>query len=404
MRSKFIAITLIAATASTIALYPAFQNAGTQPPVTVNPIDLPPITAIANQQQRIEIVFVLDTTGSMGGLIEAAKEKIWSIASNMASAESAPEIKMGLVAYRDRGDDYITRTVDLSSDLDSVYATLMDFNAEGGGDGPESVNQALFDAVNKISWSQSDNTYKAIFLVGDAPPHMDYQDDVKYPVTLIEAGKRSIVVNSIQCGNSAATTRRWEQIAQLGSGRYFQVEQAGSALAIATPYDKKIAELSQQMDETRLYYGTREQKKKQQQKMAAAEKLHARSSTESRARRAAFNASESGKSNFLGESELVDDIASGRVDLGSIKKDQLPEPMQAMAPAVQKAMIEDKAKHRAELGAEIDALSRQRADYLKKKVAERGDAEASLDHQIISAVREQAEEKGLKYESDEMAY
>ncbi len=86
----------------------------------------------------------------MGGMIEAAKEKIWSIASSMASEQSAPEIRMGLVAYRDRGDSYVTQVLDLSGDLDSMYAALMDFQAAGGGDGPESVNQALDDAVTKI--------------------------------------------------------------------------------------------------------------------------------------------------------------------------------------------------------------------------------------------------------------
>ncbi|HBH35454.1 MAG TPA: hypothetical protein DDW45_03375 [Gammaproteobacteria bacterium] len=404
MKSQLIAFTLIAATASGIALYPSLQNAATLPAVSNNPVKLPPIAAIANQQQHIEVVFVLDTTGSMGGLIKAAKEKIWSIASNMAAAESAPEIRMGLVAYRDRGDAYVTRTVDLSSDLDSVYATLMDFQADGGGDSPESVNQALDDALNKISWSRDQNSYKVIFVVGDAPPHMDYQDDVKYPLTLAKARARGIVVNSIQCGSSSATTHRWKQIAQLGSGHYFQVEQAGSAVAIATPYDEKIARLSKQLDDTRLYYGGKEAKEKQRKKMLATDKLHADSSVESLARRAAFNASTSGKANSLGEGELVDAVNSGRVDLESIKKDQLPEPMQAMSPSTQKALIADTAKRRSELSEEIGALTRQRAGYLEEKVAESGDAEASLDHKIFSAVRKQAKEKGLKYESDKMAY
>lgn len=404
MKSQAIAFTLIAVTASGLALYPALQNAATLPATAGNPVESPPTASITSQQQRIEVVFVLDTTGSMSGLIDAAKEKIWSIASNMASAESAPEISMGLVAYRDRGDAYVTRTVDLSSDLDSVYATLMDFQAAGGGDGPESVNQALDDALNKVSWSQDQNSYKVIFVVGDAPPHMDYQDDVKYPLTLAKARKRGIVVNSIQCGSSSATTRQWKQIAQLGSGHYFQVEQAGSAVAIATPYDEKIARLSKQLDDTRLYYGDKEEQQKQSNKMAATDKLHAGSSVESRARRAAFNTSTSGKANFLGEGELVDAVTSGRVDLESIKIDHLPEPMQAMAPVAQKALIADTAKRRNELSDEIGALTRQRAGYLEEKVAEDGDAEASLDHKIFSTVRKQAREKGLKYESDVIAY
>ena len=125
------------------------------------------------------------------------------------------EIRMGLVAYRDRGDDYVTKVLDLSNDLDSMYARLMDFQADGGGDGPESVNQALHDAVHTLSWSQDPGTYKVVFLVGDAPPHMDYQDDVKYPVTLGAASEKGIVVNAIQCGRVSGTTPAWQRIAKL---------------------------------------------------------------------------------------------------------------------------------------------------------------------------------------------
>src|SRR6516225_4843860 len=85
----------------------------------------------------------------------------------------------GLVAFRDKGDVYITKVFDLSDDLDAIHGHLKTFRAEGGGDAPESVNQALDDSVNKIKWSTDKKTLRIIFLVGDAPPHMDYPDDVK---------------------------------------------------------------------------------------------------------------------------------------------------------------------------------------------------------------------------------
>jgi hypothetical protein len=311
---------------------------------------------------------------------------------------------VGLVAYRDRGDAYVTRVVDLSSDLDSMYATLMDFQADGGGDGPESVNQALYDAIHKVSWSQQAGTYKVVFLVGDAPPHMDYQDDVKYPATLSAAKEKGIVVNAIQSGEMSDTTPAWQQIATLGAGHYFQVGQTGNAVAITTPFDEKIAALSEKMDDTRLYYGSGEEKEKQRRKMAATDKLHAASSIESRARRATFNASESGAANFLGEGELVDEVSSGRVDLSSIDKDQLPEPMQAMAPAEQAAIISETAGRRNELKRQISELTEQRAAYLDKKVEDAGGARDSLDEQIYRAVREQAGKLGMSYEADAPAY
>jgi len=298
----------------------------------------------------------------------------------------------------------VTKVVDLSTDLDGVYAKLMDFSAAGGGDGPESVNQGLYDAVHAVSWSQNPKAYKAVFLVGDAPPHMDYPDDVKYADTLKTAQQRGIVVNTIQCGDETATSGEWRQIAQLGQGQYVQVGQAGGAVAVATPYDKKLAELSAKMDATRLYYGDAREKAKTQAKQDAAAKLNALSSVESRARRATFNASDSGAANRLGDKELVEEVSQGRVDLSKIDRDQLPAPMQAMPPAARQALVEEKAQERAELKQQIDELASQRAAHIKAEMDQRGGAKDSLDQKLFGAVREQAGKKGLRYESSAPAY
>ncbi|MCC7413301.1 MAG: VWA domain-containing protein [Gammaproteobacteria bacterium] len=404
MSSKIAAVALFAFTVGTVALYPLYPSAGAEKPPRDPLVQGPPIDPQTQERPRIEVVFVLDTTGSMSGLIHAAQEKIWSIATTMAQAQPAPQIRMGLVAYRDRGDEYVTRVVDLSDDLDSVYATLMDLRADGGGDTPESVNAALDDAVNRVAWSADQGAYKVIFLVGDAPPHSDYQGDVQYPRTLAAARAKGIVVNTIQAGNSGATRHVWTQIARHGEGQYAQVEQSGNAVAIATPFDERLALLSQRLDETRLYYGSDEQKAKRQRKQAAARKLHDSASLETRARRATFNATASGATNLLGEGELVDDVASGRVDLDSLAPAALPAPLQALAPAEQKAAIEAAAGQRAELKREIETLAAERAGYLEEQVAAAGGARDSLDDKLYGAIRAQAGKKGLHYEADAPAY
>jgi Mg-chelatase subunit ChlD len=406
MNTKLWAVGLLSVTAGTVALFPAMQQAwatANAMPIQAGPLT---VTPAVNGRPQIEVVFVLDTTGSMGGLISAAKEKIWSIASTMASAQNAnaPEIKMGLVAYRDRGDAYVTQTIALSNDLDSMYAKLMDFQADGGGDGPESVNQALFDAVNKISWNPDKNTYKVIFLVGDAPAHMDYPNDVKYPETLAVAKQKGIIVNAIQCGEDQETKTSWQQMVSLGQGSYFQVGQTGNAVAIATPYDKKLAELSTKLDKTRIFYGNEEEKVKQAEKLAATDKLHKQASEEARARRATFNASKSGKANFLGEGELVDAVASGRVNLASIPQKSLPAPLQAMSPKDQEGYVTKMKSERKELEQSIQELAGQRNDYLKKQVLADGGKIDSLDSKIYGALRKQAEAKGLKYDADSAKY
>jgi len=406
MKPKLIALSIFAATAVTVTFFPTIQTAlanNPTPPIIIEPpaVTLPGVKV---EHPKIEVVFVLDTTGSMSGLIDAAKEKIWSIASTMASAQNSPDIKMGLVAYRDRGDEYITKNVALSSDLDSMYAQLMDFKADGGGDTPESVNQGLDDAVNKMTWSQDQQTYKVVFLVGDAPAHMDYQDDMKYPDIMALAKENGIIINTIQAGSDSQTTRNWQQIASLGAGDYFQVEQEGNAVAIASPFDKEMAELSAKLDDTRLYYGDKDEKVKQASKVAAARKLHKEASDESRARRAEFNAAPSGKSNFLGDGELVDAISSGRVDLSSIKNENLPESIQAMPVEEQELVIKQKAQERDVLEKEMKVLAEKRSDYLKKEVEEAGGKKDSLDAKIYSSIWSQAKEKGISYDEDSAKY
>ena len=390
MRTRVLALALFALTLGAALFYPQLQAT----PGPVGP-PLDPGQAVVHKP-IVEVVFVLDTTGSMSGLIQTAKDKIWSIASTMASAQPTPEIRVGLVAFRDRGDQYVTRVVDLSADLDSVYGTLMDFQADGGGDTPESVNRALHDAVHRMSWSNADQAYRVIFLVGDAPPHMDY-NEVQYPDIAAAARGKGIVVNTIQCGQIPATSEPWNAIAHLGGGDFLQVEQAGGAVAFESPYDAEIAALSAKLDATRMYFGNEEEKARMRDKMAATGKLQDGSSVASLARRGVFNATEGGRENLLGEKELVSAVASGEVSLDELDRDDLPATMQAMEPAEQEAHVAKLAEERAEIQQRISELAHDRSDYLAKKVEEAGGLDDSLDRKLYDVVSRQAAEAGLEY-------
>jgi len=393
MKTKLLISALLLATAAIVYAYPHGAVEQTTPVPTAQlkkPQEKPPV---------VEVVFVLDTTGSMGGLIEAAKNNIWSIARTMASAQPRPDIRIGLVAYRDRGDAYVTRVVELSDDLDSMYASLMDFNADGGGDGPEAVNEALYAAVHNIRWSQDPAAYQVIFLVGDAQAHMDYPDDVKYPDTIKAANARGIIVNTIQAGDDPSTHNEWLQIAQLSQGAHFKVGQKGDAVAVATPFDADMARLSRELDDTRLFYGDEKAQARARGKTAATEKLNEGGSVRSLAQRAAFNASSSGAKNFLGESELVDAVSSGRVDLAAIDKSELPAPLQELSTEEQRKVVIDTKSKRDALSGDIAQLAKQRQQYIEDALSKDAKAEQSLDYQIFGAVKEQAAKKGLRYDA-----
>lgn len=389
MNTKILGIALFALTLGTVAYYPQIQASTTKSDPQTGVL-------IAAQRPVVDVVFVLDTTGSMSGLIQTAKEKIWSIASTMASAQPTPDIRIGLVGYRDRGDQYVTRVVDLNDDLDSVYAALMDFHAGGGGDTPESVNKALYDAVYKMSWTGSEQAYQVVFLIGDAPPHMDYNEE-RFPAIVAAANKKGIVINTIQAGNIPTTVEPWTTIASLGHGSFFQVDQAGGAVAFESPFDAEIAALSAKLDSTRLYYGSDEERERMQSKVAATTELRLLASVGALARRGVFNAADAGRENLLGENELVDAIAEGHVSLEEIDEDKLPAALKPMAPADQATYLARLANERSDLQQRIRSLADDRNEFMAKKVEEAGGMADSLDQKLYEAVKVQAARAGLEY-------
>jgi len=392
-KTPLLAAALLTVTAGLVFAYPSIRSTPPTPPA-------PPASSFVAPAQtpRIEAVFVLDTTGSMSGMIQAAKENIWSIASSMAQAQPTPELAIGLVAFRDRGDEYVTRVVDLSTDLDSVYAQLMDFQAGGGGDHPEAVNQALHEAVERISWSQGQAAYRTIFLVGDAPPQQ-YQDEPGQAQIIRSAGARGIVLNTIQAGSDGSTRASWQQIAALAGGAYFEVGQAGSAVAVVTPLDESIAALSRELDDSRLFYGDADTLEAMAGKQAAAEKLHAAASPAAQAKRALFNTSAAGSDNLLGGSELVDAVSSGKIALEAIPDAELPASLVALEPEARAQVIAGAAKRRSEIKAEIGRLSQERQRHIELTLAEETGRADSLDQRLFDTVKEQAKNKGLSYDA-----
>jgi hypothetical protein len=350
---------------------------------------------------KVEAVFVLDTTGSMRGLIKAAKEKIWAISNTLATAKPAPDIKIGLVGYRDRRDVYITKHVKLDHDLDRVYMELMNFAAAGGGDTPESVNQALHEAVTKIKWSPEKSVYKVLFLVGDCPPHMDYKDDVKYDTTCKLAAEKNITINTIQCGNHASTTPIWKEIAKKAEGQFFKVDQSGSAVLTTTPFDSELAELSKQFDQTRVYYGPKEEQDKQLTRVSSAKRIYDEASVSAVAQRAVFNSSKSGLGNFIGANELINDYDNGKVDLEKLEKDVLNDELKKMSKDQLVEYVKEQSDKRKEIAKKIDELSKKRQEHidkeLKKLSLSNKDNKANLDTLIYECIKSQAAKNGIDY-------
>ncbi len=356
--------------------------------------------AKVEKKPRIEVCFVLDTTGSMGGLIAGAKQKIWAVANMMISGKPKPEIHIGLIGYRDKGDAYITKTYPLSEDIDDIYAKLTAFQAQGGGDTPEAVNQALHEAVHKMKWSKSKDVLKVIFLVGDAPPHMDYKQDVKYNVTCEQAAKADIIINTIQCGRMASTTPIWKEIAAKAEGKFNQILQDGGVLAMVTPFDKEIAKHNIALNRTVTGYGT-----VRMQRIAADKAVAAgRSSKEVAADRATYFYRAASPSSISapvisGGGDLTELLANKELAIKDIDEKKLTENVRKMKPKEREAHLKKQVEDRNKAQAELKGLLKKRADFIAKKNAELKKAGElkGFDAQVENLIREQAAPKGIAY-------
>jgi Mg-chelatase subunit ChlD len=348
------------------------------------------VKPVAPKRPKVEVVFCLDTTGSMGGLIEGAKLKIWSICNQIASGKPVPELKIGLVAFRDKGDEYITKVIDLTDDLDAIHGQLRKFVATGGGDTPESVNQALHDAVTKVKWSSNKDTLRILFLVGDAPPHMDYPDDVKYPVTCKLAAEKGIIINTIQCGNDPQTRKFWQDICSKAEGSYVQIAQDGGVVAVATPYDKRLGEINNELTRTVLCYGDQVAQRLGEDKKLAGLKLAACPAAD----RAACLSKDGRAASY----DLLDNIKAGKVKLETLPKDQLPAELQKLNLKEQKEYLGKVEKRRSELTKEAVELDKKRSDFIAKQLdQDKKKGKDGFDGQVLEVLRKQAKRHGIDY-------
>jgi uncharacterized protein YegL len=158
-------------------------------------LSLWPLSAWAH----LDLVFLLDTTGSMSGEIREAKERVRELTEALRTARPNERVRVGVVAYKDKGDAYLTKVSPLSEDVEVSFQFLGTLTADGGGDTPEDVLAGLTAALRELSWDMGPDTERQVFIIADAPPHLDYPDRPKPEALIEEAVGKRIVINAIGC-------------------------------------------------------------------------------------------------------------------------------------------------------------------------------------------------------------
>jgi Mg-chelatase subunit ChlD len=171
------------------------------------------------QRARLDLVFLIDATGSMGDEIGKLKASLRSIANEVARLPSRPDICFGLVAYRDRGDEFLVRRHDFTNDLSAFQSVLDALQANAGGDYPEAMNEALHETVHRLSWRGTGAT-RMVVLLADAPPHLDYGGPQYDEDMMVALGKGIKVFSVGASGLDKQGEYIQRQIAQYTGGRF----------------------------------------------------------------------------------------------------------------------------------------------------------------------------------------
>jgi hypothetical protein len=179
-------------------------------------LDIPATTAPA----ELDIHFLVDTTGSMDDEIARLKQTMESVVSRISALPQHPETRFGLTVYRDHGDDYVSRTTDFTSDVKEFTTELDRVQANGGGDTPEDLDRGFHDAVDGPSW-RSGSAVELMFLVADAPPHLNYQSEPDYADDMFVAAEKGISVTPVAASGLDDTGEFiFRQLAQTTLGRF----------------------------------------------------------------------------------------------------------------------------------------------------------------------------------------
>ena len=185
---------------------------------------------------NLDVLFLLDSTGSMEDEIDRIKATLVSIADQVSNLPLKPDLRFAMVSYRDRGDDYVTRLFDFEPDPEVFAQTIRRVRAEGGDDYPEALNEALSSAIKDPAWRTQD-TVRLIFLIADAPPHLDYPQDADYSKLMIEAKNRGIKIFSVaSSGLDLQGEYIFRQLAQQTMGKFIFILYESDQGSLETPH------------------------------------------------------------------------------------------------------------------------------------------------------------------------
>lgn len=350
----------------------------------------------------IQVAILLDTSGSMSGLIDQARAHLWEVVNEFSTAErkgKPARLEVALYEYGKSslpsGEGYVQMLVPFTDDLDKLSEVLFALHTNGGS---EYCGWVINQSVEELGWSDEKGTLKAIFIAGNEPftqGPVDYKDACK------RAAEANITVSTIHCGGyEEGVATQWADGAKLADGSYVNIDHNDSVVDVPAPQDKRLAELSAKLNSTYIAYGKAEARTLNMQRQSVQDLNAARLAPNAAASRAMSKAS--GLYRNAGW-DLIDGLEEETVDLDKIAKDELPEEMREMTVEEMKEHIAKKREEREKIKAEIKELSDARNTFLVEKRRELAEAAgtaepaAAFGGAIMQSIAPQAAEQGIQF-------
>lgn len=348
-----------------------------------------------NQQPRIQLAILLDTSGSMEGLIEQAKSQLWNIVNELATARYKniqPSLEIALYEYGNDGisakDDHVRMIVPFTTDLDKVSEELFKLTTNGG---QEYCGSAIQKAVNDLNWSKSNDDLKIIYIAGNEPFN---QGSTNYTISCKNAFSRGIIVNTVFCSNAQeGISSFWKDGAERTEGKYMNIDHQQSTVYIETPFDKELVQLNQQLNDTYIAYGEEGVKQKENQ-------IRQDKNAESygSATMAARTVSKSSNAYQNEGWDLVDASKDKSFNVATVREESLPAAMKGMSKEQKEKYIDEMRKKRESIQKQISEIHVKRLAFLKEKEKSSGQ-QNTLAKAMIESIREQATKKNYSFPS-----
>ena len=379
-------------------LVPAQQVENAQPAggdgLPPTPERIAPPRPIEPGDRIVELALCLDTSGSMDGLINAARVKLWEIVNDLALAKPTPRLRVALLTYGNDGHNaengWVNIDVAFTEDLDLVSQRLFALTTNGG---TELVGRVLKSAGEKLDWNASDDVLKLIVVAGNETADQDqvfnYRDVCKATIS------KGVMINSIYCGNVADDIAPgWKEVSTLADGHFASIDQNNGTITIATPFDDELVTLSAAMNTTYIAFGAQGEWASSNQ---AAQDANAAGVGKAVAAQRAVT--KGGQMYCNAQWDLVDACRQAEFKIEDVKTEDLPENMRTMTMEQRKAYVAEMDKKRAEMQTKVNDLNTKRSQYVEAEMKKMADAGSkSFDAAIRTAIRAQAASKGFKFE------